>query len=335
MSDERRRVLDMLAEEKITVDEAERLLKALKGGSYVEDRVQDAIEGRLKSLDRLGETLSAEIGDSIRERVTVVLDEEDQASTHDDTFEVGDSPRLDVRSFNGPVRVGAGEPGTIRVQAKLKNPQAVKYSAVQQGDAIKVEATPKGRTSGFLSGLFGQQCGAGVEVTVPAATGVDLVTSNGPVELRGTSSGGTVRTSNSRIQVEEFKGDLDAQTSNGRIAIEALEGSAKLTTSNGRVSIHDGHGQFDVSTSNGRIELQGSMEPGGHNRLITVNGRIDVALEGEPSLKLSASTVNGRARCEIPSFVTSVDTRRKLEGTVGEGEAELVAQTVNGTITVQ
>ncbi len=346
MSDERRRVLDMLAEGKISVDEAERLLKAINGRSDFESRVQDAIEGRLKSLDRLGETLSAEIGDSIREKVTVVLDEEAQAFTHDDTFEVGDSPRLDVRSFNGPVRVDAGEPGTIRVQAKLKDPQAVKYSAVQQGDMIKVEATPRGRAGGFLSGLFGQQCGAEVEVTVPAATSVDLVTSNGPIDLRGTASGGTVKTSNSRIQVEQFKGDLEAQTSNGRIAIEALEGSANLITSNGRVSIHDGHGQFDVSTSNGRIELQGSMEPGGRNRLTTVNGRIDVTLDGEPSLKLSASTVNGRAKCEIPSFVESMENHHQgprrhgrrawaLEGTAGDGEAELVAKTVNGTIMVR
>ena len=334
MSDERRRVLDMLSEGKITVDEAERLLKALSG-SYLEDRVQDAVEGGVKSLGRLGETLAEEIGDGVRKQVTVVLDEEEQASTRDDTFEVGDSPRLDVRSFNGPVRVTAGEPGSISVRAKLKDPRAVEYSAVQQGDAIKVEATPRGRSGGFLSGLFGQQWGADIEVTVPVATSVDLATSNGPIELRGTAAGATVKTSNSRVQVDKFKGDLKAQTSNGRIAIEALEGSAKLTTSNGRVSIDDGHGQFDVTTSNGRIGFQGSMEPGGRSRLTTSNGRIEVVLDDEASLKVEASTVNARARCETPGFVASVDTGRKLEGIVGEGEAELVAKTVNGGITIR
>ena len=209
MSDERRRVLDMLAEEKITVDEAERLLKALKGGSYVEDRVQDAVEGGLKSLDRLGETLAEEIEHGIRKQITVVVDEEDQASVHDDAFEVGDSPRLDVRSFNGPVRVSAGEPGSIRVQAKLKDPQAAKYSAVQLGDTIKVDATLRGRTGGFLSGLFGQQSGADIEVTVPAATSVGLFTSNGPIVLRGTASGGTLETSNSRHTGRRVQGRIE------------------------------------------------------------------------------------------------------------------------------
>ena len=335
MNDERRRVLDMLSEGKITVDDAERLMKALNGGSYLEDRVQDAIEGGVNSLGRLGETLTDEIGHGVRKQVTVVLDEEDQASTHDDTFEVGDSPLLEVRSFNGPVRVSAGEPGSIRVRATLRDPQTVKYSAVQQGDTIKVEATPRGRSSGFLSGLFGQHWGADIEVTVPVATCVDLATSNGPIELRGTAADGTVKTSNSRIRVEKFKGDLKAQTSNGRITVEALEGSAELTTVNGRVSIDGGHGRFDVTTSNGRIGFQGSMEPGGRNRLITSNGRIEVVLDAEPSLKVEASTVNGRARCELPGFLASADTGRKLEGIVGEGEAELVAKTVNGGITIR
>ena len=205
MSDERRRILDMLSEGKITVDDAERLLKALNGGSYLEDRVQDAIEGSVNSLGRLGETLTEEIRGGARERVTVVLDEEDEASARDDTFDVGDSPSLDVRSFNGPVRVSAGEPGSIRVRTKLKDPRTVKYSSLQQGDVIKVEATPRGRSSGFLSGLFEQHWGPNIEVTVPVATSVDLATSNGPIELRGTAAPGTVKTSNSRIQIEKLK----------------------------------------------------------------------------------------------------------------------------------
>ena len=128
---------------------------------------------------------------------------------------------------------------------------------------------------------------------------------------------------------------MKAQTSNGRITIEALEGSAELATVNGRVSIDDGHGRFDVTTSNGRIGFQGSMEPGGRNRFVTSNGRIEVVLDAEPSLKVEASTVNGRARCELPGFLASADTGRKLEGMVGEGEAELVAKTVNGGITIR
>ena len=346
MTDGRRRILDMLSQGKITVDEAERLLRALNGSSHPEDRVEDAIEGRLKSLDRLGETLASELENSVREQVTVVLDDEEQASTHDDTFEVGDSPRLDVQSFKGLVRVTAGEPGSIRVRAKLSDPRTVEYSAVQQGDTIRVEASPRGRSSGFLSGLFGSNLGLSIEVTAPNATELDVVTTNGLVEIDGMERGGTVRTSNGPVRVSDLKGDLGATTSNGPITVKGFQGSAKLTSSNGPISIQDGHGGFQVQSSNGAITLQGVLEPGSRNSLATSNGGIKVALDAEPSLKLTASTVNGQVRCEIPGFVVSEDSQhqrprrhggraKKLEGKVGEGEAELVAQTVNGTITVR
>ena len=335
MTEDRQRVLDMLSEGKITVEEAERLLKALGAGRDFEAQIHGAVGEGLEALDRLGESIAAEVEDGIRKRVTVVLDKEDEESTRDDTFEVGENPRLEVHGFNGRVRVNAGGPGSIRVQAELRNHQGVKYTAVQEGDLVKVEAAPKRRSGSFLSNLFGQGSCTNIDVTVPATTRVDLATSNGRIELRGTESGGTLKTSNARIRVEKIKGDLTAQTSNGRITVETLEGSADLTTSNSRVVIVDGHGQFDVTTSNGRIEFQGSMEPGSRNRLTTSNGRIEVALDADPSLKVEASTVNGRARCEAPGFAASVDTGRKLEGTVGEGEAELIAKTANGSITIR
>ena len=335
MTDGRRRILDMLSEGKITVDEAERLLMALNGGSHPKDRVQDAIEGRLESLDRLGETLADKLENSVREKVTVVLDEKDQAPVHDDTFEVGDSPRLHVRSPKGLVRVTAGEPGSIRVRASLSDPRTVEYSAVQEGDTIRVEASPRGRSSGFLAGLFGSNFGLSIEVTAPSATELDLEATNGLVEIEGMKRGGTVLTSNGAVRVADLEGDLSATTSNGTITVKGFQGSASLTSSNGPISVEDGHGGFQVQSSNGTITLQGDLEPGSRNSLATSNGGIKVTLDGEPSLKLTATTVNGKTRCEIPGFVASVDKRRELKGTVGEGEAELVAQTVNGTITVR
>ena len=65
------------------------------------------------------------------------------------------------------------------------------------------------------------------------------------------------------------------------------------------------------------------------------NGNIKVALDAEPSLKLTAATVNGRVRCEVPGFVASVNKRQKIEGTIGAGETELIAETKNGSIVVQ
>ncbi len=361
MTEERRKVLDMLSAGKVTVEEAERLLEALQDSHRAETRkkrrrrrindpispipgveaLQDSLEGLGEEIEKgleeglagLEESLSgwSESEDSDR-------DEDGKTSMRDDTFAVGDNPRLVVRGFNGRIRVRAGEPGSIRVRTRLKKPHEIKYSAVQEGDLVTVEAKPyqpHKQSEEFLRGFSRQHAGANIEVTVPVATSVDLATGNGPVELQGTASSGTVHTKNGPIRVEQFKGDLKATTKNAPITVKTLSGSAELYTSNSRVSIEDAHGRFDARTTNGSIKLQGSIEPGDGSTLYTTNGNIKVALDDDPSLKLTAATVNGRVRCEVPGFVASVEKRQILKGAVGEGEAGLSAKTVNGSVTIQ
>ncbi len=351
MTEERRKVLDMLSEGKVTIEEAERLLEALQGARR-ETRKKSRINAPLSPIpgvevlqDTLG-GLGEEIGKGLEKGLEGLeeslsewsegdngdRDEDGKTSMRDDTFAVGDTPRLVVRGFNGRIRVRAGEPGSIRVRARLKRPRGIKYSAEQEGDLVTVEAKADRPSEGFR---HGQHAGANIEVTVPVTTSVDLATSNGPVELRGTEGGGEVQTKNGPIRVEQFKGDLNAKTKNAPIAVKTLSGSAVLSTLNSRVSIEDGRGRFEVRTINGPIKFQGSMEPKSHNRLSTLNGNIKVALDADPSLVLTAATTNGRVRCEVPGFVAAIEKRHKLEGTMGTGEAELIAETKNGSIVVQ
>lgn len=347
MTEERRKVLDMLSEGKVTVEEAERLLEALQG-THRETRKGRGIDAPLSpipSVEALSPIPGVEVLQDTLEGLEESLSESDsdddshdkdgKTSMRDDTFAVSDNPRLVVRGFNGRIRVRAGEPGSIRVRARLKRPRGIKYSAEQEGDLITVEAKADRQSEGFLHGLSRQSSGANIEVTVPVTTSVDLATSNGPVELQGTEGGGTVQTKNGRIRVENFKGDLNATTKNAPITVKTFSGSAELSSTNSRVSIEDAYGRFDARTTNGSIKFQGSIEPGTDNRLSTTNGSIKVALDADPSFKLTAATVNGRVRCEVPGFVASVEKRHKLKGTVGAGEAELIAKTVNGSIAIQ
>ena len=285
MTEDRRRVLDMLSEGKVSVEEAERLLKALQGTrrvrtpeggeeSRAESRSDNAAGGEgfaafgesfEEGFKSFGKNLEA-LGESFEDGFEV-FDEpgrnrDGRRSMRDDTFTVGDKPRLEVRGFSGRVRVNSGSPGSIRVRAKLKNPHRVVYSAVQEGDRVKVVARPDSQSGGILPGPFGQHCGVNLEVVVPVATGVDIETSNGPVEVRGTEGGGTLRTSNGRVKVERFKGELEATTSNGAVTLKTFSGSAELATSNSRISIEDGSGRFDARTTNGSVKFSGQHGAG-------------------------------------------------------------------------
>ena len=233
----------------------------------------------------------------------------------DDSFVVGESPRIVVSNSNGRVFVSPGSDGTIRVQAALRKPDDVEYEAVQEGDTVSVEA--KAIQTGFGIFNFGNRPGAEIEITAPSDTRIELRTSNGSVEVRGMQRSGDLRTSNGSIRVEDVNGNFDISTSNGAVTITRATGT------------------FDVETSNGRIVFDGELVPGGNNRMATSNGSVDITLRGTPSVKLDASTQNGSVATRLPILTTSTGDRRHLVGTIGAGDAQLFTRTSNGSVMVQ
>ena len=326
MTENQTKILDMLAEGKISADEAERLLAAMNKPSSIEEKIShatDFIQEHLKPLEHL----------------EVLIDsDEDARSTEerDDTFTVGDSPKLIVKGFNGRVEVKAGTvDDTVSVHARLRNPSRIDYSVSQDGDTIRIEAQRKGRGRVSLFGFLGHRTHASIFVTTPRKTDVELSTSNGRIDLQGTEGIGKLHTSNGRFNIDNFNGDLDASTSNSRIEVKNTEGSGTLNTSNGRISMENTRGNYDAKTSNGSISFRGQLAAGSHNQLRTSNGSVRVELEGEPNVSIDARTTNGQIHCDLPITTESESERRHLIGKIGDGGAELTVQTTNGSVTIE
>ena len=317
MTDEQGRVLDMVSEGKISVEEAERLLSALAGARDVHSAGPHA---------GLGEALHREV-------ISVVMEEGGESvgeALQDDTFKVGEAPRVVIKNDNGRVRCEVGDEGAVRVRAILKNPRSVKYSVFQEGDVVTVEAKSKGKSS--LLGFFGRRGSVDIVVTAPRATALDIRTGNGAVEASGFESESSVRTANGRIALQHMKGGLDVVATNGKISLGACEGDVIARTTNGPIKVEDAMGSINASTVNGPLTFSGELLPSGNSKLKTVNGPVGVTLLGQLSLKVDASCVAGRVKSELPGLKAS---GRSLEGTIGEGEAELVVRTVNGLINLR
>ena len=233
--------------------------------------------------------------------------------TRDDSFEVGDSPKVVVSSGNGRIIVRPGTDGAVRVEAVLRRPDNLEYEISRDGDTITVEAKEKGL--GVFR--FGKSPGADIEITTPSDTRVELRTSNGSVEVHEISQSGTVRASNGMILLEEVVGNFD------------------ISTSNGRATVARSSGAFVIDTSNGRIEFDGELSPGGSSRMTTSNGSIEITLRGTPSVKLDASTSNGSVSTELPVLTTGTLDEHHVVGTIGDGDAELIVRTSNGSIRIQ
>ena len=230
--------------------------------------------------------------------------------TRDNSFTVGDIPKIVVNTSNGGIEVNAGSDSEVRVQATLTEPDRIDYTVSQVGDTITVEAKAKG--GGSWTGCMSAE----ITVTVPARTDVDFETSNGAVELHEIEGSGKVRTSNGKIVLDNVKGDFEGRTSNGKVDARGVKG------------------EFSLQTSNGRISFRGELTAGGSNRLVTSNGSVDVELLGTPSVSLEASTSNGDVTSELPMTTTLVEDKH-IVGTIGDGEADLDISTSNGDVTIR
>ena len=319
MTDEQGRVLDMVSEGKISVEEAERLLSALAGAQDSDSAGPHA---------GLGEPLHREV-------ISVVMEEGGESvgeALRDDTFTVGEAPRVVIKNDNGRVRCEVGDEGSVRVRAILKNPRSVKYSVDQEGGVITVEAKGKGKAS--LLGFFGRGGSADVVVTAPRKTALDIGTGNGAVEASGFEGTSTVKSANGGIALQDMNGGLEVSSTNGRISLGACEGDLSVRSTNGRITVEEAKGSLNASTVNGAVSFSGELVRGSSNELNTVNGAVEVSVLGEVSLKVDASCVNGGVRSDLPGLEVTDPKRRKLEGTVGDGEAELSVHTVNGAIRI-
>ena len=252
--------------------------------------------------------------------------------TREDLFGVGTSPTLVVDGQNGSVVINAATGNTIKVMVTLRDANRIDYEATLEGDTVTVKAK---KTGGFRLFSFGQGPSADIEVSAPPATMVEVRTSNGSIELRGIQESGSLRTSNGKVVMENVSGDFDIRTSNGSVTLTAVEGNLTVESSNGAIVVRDGKGTFDIETSNGRIEFSGELTPGGDNTMRTSNGSVTVSLQGEASVELDASSSNGSVTSKLPILITRTQDEKHLVGTIGNGDADLLIRTSNGSVTVQ
>ena len=333
--EDRRRVLELLAEGKISAEEAERLLEVL-------DRRESHTVSSDETLDdKIEQAVSTTVRTAVataRSVITAAANGEDVADSSNserrqDSFRVEGVPTLVVENFNGMVEVtGDGADDGVEVTAEIRHPELVEYLAMQEGDTILLRAKPSGRRS-FLGWRFLNR-GAYIRISLPRKANLDVQTTNGRVVVHRMDGVGTVRTSNGRIEADAITGNFEMHTSNSRINGRQLEGDFRLDTSNGRIEVLDGRGTFDAETSNGRIRFRGEILPSKESRLVTSNGSIDATLRGEPSLRVSARTSNGSIVCDRDMEIRGERKKRQLEGVIGGGEGALTLRTSNGSIRI-
>lgn len=240
-----------------------------------------------------------------------------------------DAKSVAVENRNGRVTVTRDASATaLTVSAEIrcaghtadearKRADATTLEIVRDGDGlvrvrVKYAPAPDGTNWGNDS--------AHIDVKAPQLAGVDVVSSNGAIQVEGGFSGpARLRTSNGGIRVKDHAGPVQADTSNGAIEATDIGTPAQLETSNGSVDAAVADGQaanVEVRTSNGSVKL---------SLPASWQGRVD------------ATTSNGRVSMDGGGRAQRLSTERN-RGSMDVGEAGKATATVrssNGSVTVR
>ena len=230
----------------------------------------------------------------------------DVKETEEFSFDINPGGRNSLENINGDIMISGGEGNKVSIIARKKAGKqeymdGLKVVVDADSDYIRIETRhPKSSGSHFS---WGDKGGGSVsyELEVPAAVDLDKIsTVNGEIEIRSVS------------------GKVKAETVNGDLVASGLMSDVDLETVNGGVKA-----VFDSLGSGQRVSAE------------AVNGKVVLLLPAEASARIHAETVNGRI--DADDFGLEPDkgfVGRELDGQIGNGDARISLDTVNGSIVV-
>jgi len=216
---------------------------------------------------------------------------------------------IEIKGINGDVRATASGSGDVEVTAvrtaRRSNPADVRIEVVPHAGGVTICAvypTVPGREANTCD-----SGGRGKSNTQNNDTSVHF-------EVRVPYGVGFIgRTVNGELSGEGLQGDAEAYTVNGSVKLYTT-GLSVANTVNGSVNVTMGRADWPNGAS-----------------FKTVNGEITLSLPSVVDANLHAETLNGTISSDFPITANQV-SRRRLDGTIGNGGRDLRLSTVNGSI---
>jgi DUF4097 and DUF4098 domain-containing protein YvlB len=271
-------------------------------------------------------------------------DWEQGSSRIDTTFAFSRDGTVDLTTFYGDITVTGWDRNEARVRATSERGFVRgRFSR----NRISVDADmSRGRNQSTY------------EVMVPHGSRVVVRSMSGNLTVRGVRGAVDAHTNNGDVIVTDAAERIEMGSLSGRVTGSGLRGSVEATSLNGEVHLTDVEGRsVQAESTSGNIVLENVRSPDVEGS--TVSGRVSFSgplaaggtygfqsHSGEVSLRVPANT---SARFAIETFSGSLDSDfqvvlqpnrerrsgRRLEFTVGDGDARVVAESFSGSITIR
>jgi DUF4097 and DUF4098 domain-containing protein YvlB len=203
-------------------------------------------------------------------------------------YDVGRSPRLEVRIQAGRLDVEQGPEGSIRVEVDGRGTDDVEVTSA--GDVVSVvQQTSGGRSWSLLGGGTLR-----VHAIVPEGTDVSLSGASTDCYLGATVGRLTVKTASGDVTADDV-GEIEMKSASGDLRVGRVPGSLQVGSASGDVFVREVEGRASVTIASGDLRIERAA---GDLRVSTASG--DVRIDRYEGSDLAVKSVSGDLRVGIP-----------------------------------
>lgn len=197
------------------------------------------------------------------------------------------------------------------------------------------------------------------EVTVPIGTRVTASAVSGDVMVRATAGEVVISTVSGDVALADAADRYEVSTVSGDVRVTKVRGRGRLNSVSGNLEVRDVAGELvtrsvsgdvdvldarcevlRVATTSGEVVYEGSFAPSGTYELSTHSGDVRLAVPGDAGARIELQTYSGDLRSAFPITLqpggaNSARRTRRMEFTVGSGDARVLLETFSGDITIE
>jgi DUF4097 and DUF4098 domain-containing protein YvlB len=231
---------------------------------------------------------------------------------------------LDVETNYGSITVSGGDVKECSVTAEICARAPSEKEAQELAEQVKIEIETFGRTVKIWAKKprlkNNRSISVDFDITVPKETSVECESSYGS------------------IKIADIKGDIKADTSYGSVNTDNTNGSMELNTSYGgihceaitsdEIRVRSSYGDIDiVSSALCPAELTAKAR--------TSYGNIDFVVPAGFGGEVEMSTSYGSIKTELAITIKGELSKKRITGTIGEGDGRLELETSYGSIKIR
>jgi putative adhesin len=249
---------------------------------------------------------------------------------------------VDVSLMGGRVNITGADGSQVRIKARATT------------GALQFYASPSRVRLGVDTRRHERNSNAQFDITVPRGTRVIVNSMSAPVAVRNvrgevnveSMSGGveisdairkvTAHTLSGRMSISSVDGDIECGTVSGPIQMDEVAGDVAAESVSGRLLMTGVRSKLvRTGTVSGRIEYAGTFDPAGTYEFKSHSGGLRLVVPANSGARFRIESFNGSVSSDFPVTLQPKGFDNKLEYTIGDGRARVVAETFSGSIRIE